>query len=224
MIVLALEFSTGRRSVAVVSRDGPGAASRLLAQAGDDGSRSVKPLMLVDSVLKQAQLKPMDVEVVAIGLGPGSYNGVRSAIAIAQGWQLASTVKLAGVGSMECLAAQAQAQAEGRVGRNYFVVDAQRNEVYLAVYDFHPGEWRAAEPLKLATIGEVNELVQNFPGPIAGPEATRWFPGASIMVPEAAILARLAVERAEFVAGDALSPIYIRETQFVKAPPPRVLP
>ena len=49
---------------------------------------------------------------------------------MAQGWQLARGVKLLGVSSAECLAAQAQ--AEKIFGRVNVVIDAQRNEFYLA--------------------------------------------------------------------------------------------
>ena len=45
---------------------------------------------LVEDALRQAQLDRAQIECLAIGLGPGSYNGMRLAIAVAQGWQLAS--------------------------------------------------------------------------------------------------------------------------------------
>jgi hypothetical protein len=37
------------------------------------------------------------------------------------------------------------------------------------------------------------------------------------------MLGRLALERSDFWRGEALKPVYLRETNFVKAPPPRVL-
>jgi len=64
--------------------------------------------------------------VIAVGLGPGSYTGVRAAIALAQGWQLAREIKLLGVSSVEAIAVQAQ--AEKIFGRVNVVMDAQRNE------------------------------------------------------------------------------------------------
>jgi len=42
-------------------------------------------------------------------------------------------------------------------------------------------------------------------------------------LPTAAMLARLAAERSDFIAGEKLEPIYLRETSFVKAPPPRIV-
>jgi hypothetical protein len=59
---------------------------------------------------------------------------------------------------------------------------------------------------------------------VIGPEVTKWFPAGQLVFPRAAMLARLAAMRSDFVAGETLEPIYLRETTFVKAPPARVLP
>jgi len=58
---------------------------------------------------------------------------------------------------------------------------------------------------------------------LVGPEVTRWFPAGQLLSPTAAALTRLAAGRTEFVSGDKLEPIYLRETAFVKAPPSRVV-
>jgi hypothetical protein len=47
---------------------------------------------------------------------------------------------------------------------------------------------------------------------------TRWLPQGKILFPSAATLGRLAAERSDFVGGDKLTPVYLRETNFVKAP------
>ena len=119
---------------------------RCLGEAIETGQRSTNALGLVEEALRQAQLDRAQIECLAIGLGPGSYNGIRLAIALAQGWQLARPVKLLGISSVECLAAQAQ--AEGIFGRVEVVIDAQRNEFYLAGYDLSPNAARnrAAAP------------------------------------------------------------------------------
>jgi hypothetical protein len=45
-----------------------------------------------------------------------------------------------------------------------------------------------------------------------------------MVFPRAAVLGQLALGRSDFVAGDKLEPIYLRETNFVKAPPGRQIP
>jgi len=145
MKILALEFSSAHRSVAVVHGDAD-ARPVCLGEAIETGSRSTNALGLVEAALRQAQLDRGQIECLAIGLGPGSYNGVRLAIALAQGWQLARPVNLLGISSVECLAAQAQ--AEGIFGRVEIVTDAQRNELYLAAYELGPQARREIEPLR----------------------------------------------------------------------------
>ena len=92
-------------------------------------------------------------KIIAVGLGPGSYTGIRAAIAVAQGWQLARGVKLLGVSSAECLAAQAQ--AEKIFGRVNVVIDAQRGEFYLATWEISDGGGKEISPLKIVPATEV---------------------------------------------------------------------
>jgi tRNA threonylcarbamoyl adenosine modification protein YeaZ len=220
MKILALEFSSPQRSVAVV-HGGVDAGPLCLGEAIETRSRSTNALGLVEDALRQAQLDRAQIECLAIGLGPGSYNGMRLAIALAQGWQLARPVKLLGISSAECLAAQAQ--AEGIFGRVQIVIDAQRNELYLARYELGPQARREIEPLRLATLAEAQSRQQ--PGAtFVGPEVTKWFPAGRVLFPRAATLGQLARDRTDFVAGERMEPIYLRETRFVKAPPPRIIP
>ena len=220
MKILALEFSSPQRSVAVVQQR-TDAEPLALGEAIETGARSTNALGLVEAALRQAQLDRTQIECLVVGLGPGSYNGIRLGIALAQGWQLARPVKLLGISTAECLAAEAQ--AEGIFGRVQVVIDAQRGEFYLAGYDLSAEMSREIEPLRLATLPEVQACHQAG-GLIIGPEVTNWFPGSRVLFPRAATLGRLAQGRTDFVPGEKLEPIYLRATQFVKAPPPRIVP
>ena len=53
---------------------------------------------------------------------------------------------------------------------------------------------------------------------------TNWFPAGRVMFPRASALAELALRRTDFIAPQKLEPVYLRETKFVKAPPPRTWP
>jgi len=218
MKILALEFSSPQRSVAVV-HGGAGAGPWCLGEAVETGAGATDALGLVEAALGQAQLDREQIECLAVGLGPGSYTGIRLAISLAQGWQLARPVRLLGISSAECLAAQAQ--AEGIIGRVELVIDAQRNEFYLATYDVEPQGRREIEPLRLATLADVHAR-QQAGARLFGPEVTTWFPGGRVLFPRAATLGQLARDRSDFVAGERLEPIYLREIRFVKAPPPRI--
>jgi len=215
MKILAVEFSSDQRSVAVAV-DG-----KILATAAETATRATHAFALIEQALAEARLEREQIECLALGLGPGSYTGIRSAIALAQGWQLARPIKLLGVASVECLAAEAQ--ANGWFGKVNLVIDAQRNELYLARYEISPEGYCEVGPLKLATLDEVRS--QSSAGEIIiGPGVNRWFSEGRALFPSAASLGRLAASRADFLPGEKLEPIYLRETNFVKAPPLRVLP
>jgi len=246
MKILALEFSSPQRSVAVAAAPGDGArqgrvSERRIHAGPADGlpvfgpasgvsvsevietarGHAMRPLGLAEEAMRQAGLEREQIDGIAIGLGPGSYTGIRAAIALAQGWQLARGVKLLGLSSAACIAAQAQ--AEGIRGRTAIVIDAQRDEFYRAEYDLGPDGCREVAPLRLAPMKELREL-ESAGAALVGPEVPRWFPLGRAVFPRAATLARLASGRTDFVAGEELRPIYLRETKFLKAPPPRALP
>ena len=220
MKILAIEFSSSQRSAAVVE-GGAGVAPTLLGAARQDGPENIRPLALVEEALRAARLEREAIDALAVGLGPGSYTGIRMAISLAQGWQLARAVRLLGVGSVEALAAQAQAQdISGPVS---LVIDAQRNEFYLAVYELGGPGPRVVEALRLATQAEMEQRAAAGEL-ILGPDLQRRLPSARVLFPDAATVGALAAARTDFIPGENLEPIYLRETTFVKAPPPRLVP
>ena len=204
MIVLALEFSSDRRSAAL-ARGG----TVLAGAVEETADRTTHAFRLVEQVLAAAKLSREEIEVIAVGLGPGSYTGIRAAIAVAQGWQLARGIKLLGINSVEAMATQAQ--VEKIFGRVHFAVDAQRGEFYLAAWEISEGEQKEILPLQIVPAAAM--ISKKNAGEIClGPEQERKF------FPTAAALAQLAGGRQDFVPSGQLVPIYLRETIFVKSP------
>ncbi|MGD0538590.1 MAG: tRNA (adenosine(37)-N6)-threonylcarbamoyltransferase complex dimerization subunit type 1 TsaB [Verrucomicrobiota bacterium] len=214
MKILAVEFSSDRRSVAVA--DG----SLVLGTAAETGGWHTHTFALIGTALAQAGWEREQIELIAVGLGPGSYTGIRAAIALAQGWQLGLGVRLTGLSSVECLATQLGAM--GATGCRTLIVDAQRNEFYRAVYEITTGGVHEVELLRIVTRSAIEAGIAAG-AIVVGPDADRWFPSARALDPDAAALARLAANRNEFLPGEKLEPIYLRETSFVKAPRPRVV-
>ncbi len=213
MKILAIDFSSHRRSVAAI-----GETSR--HEVVEDNPKSTDALGMITDALAGAKLARTVVECVAIGLGPGSYTGIRAALALSQGWQLVTDVKLLGISSAETIAAQAH--ADGVRARIAVVIDAQRGEFYLANYDLRRERPEQTAPLRIVSSDDVKrcEVAGEV---IIGPEVTRWFPNGRIAFSTASTLAILAATRTNFVSGENLEPIYLRETSFVKAPPPRII-
>ena len=214
MKILAIEFSSELRSVAVLDR------SIVCGRAAEQGGRNTRAFALIQQALEEAQTQREEIECVAVGLGPGSYAGIRTAIALAQGWQLARGVRLLGVSSVEALAQQAH--TTGLRGRVHLLIDAQRNEFYAASYRIEPHSVQIELPLRLISALEADALVQKDPAAGDSDLARRW-PQLQVLLPDAAAIGQLAATRTDFVSGDVLQPIYLRETNFVKAPPPRPL-
>lgn len=217
MKLLALEFSSSPRSVAVWD-----APTGMVAEVVDTtAGPTMKPFAMIESALQQAGLEREQIEGIAVGLGPGSYTGIRAAIALAQGWQLARGTPLTGISSVECIVSQAA--QEGIHGKVSVVIDAQRGEFYLAGYELSAGGVRSSAPLRIVTAESVRAL-ERAGEMLIGPEVTRWFAPGRTVSSRAARLAKLAAERVTAGQSENLEPIYLRETTFIKAPPPRILP
>jgi len=216
MKILALEFSSAQRSVAVLNSAAGTRSSFEVVETGQMG-----PFDMIEQALRETGLEREQIESVAVGLGPGSYTGIRAAIAIAQGWALASQARLLGIGSDQALAEQARAQ--GITGRVSVAIDAQRNEFYLETFELTAANCKTIDALRLTGADEIHSRLQR--GEIVvGPEMTKLSPSGRLLFPSAATIAALAQDRTDYVSGEELSPIYLRQTSFVKAPPPRIVP
>ena len=126
-IVLALETATMCGSVALV------AANRCLAefslQTGETHSRRL--LAGVDWLLQETGIDWPVIDAVAVSLGPGSFTGLRIALATAKGLAMAAGAELIGVGTLDGLAAQLFAAGEILICP---VLDARKKEVYCGLY------------------------------------------------------------------------------------------
>lgn len=113
MLTLAFDTATGVATSALVD-DGE--------VLGERASRAQTLLEDVDALLRQGGAHPRDLDVLAVGIGPGSFTGVRIGLAAARGLALALDLRGAGVSTLDALAAGAPGALP--------VIDARRHEVF----------------------------------------------------------------------------------------------
>ncbi len=104
---------------------------------GERVSRAQTLLEDVDALLRQGGAHPSDLGALAVGIGPGSFTGVRIGLAAARGLAVALDLPGAGVSTLDALAAGAPGAMP--------VIDARRREIFALV----DGQPRVLEPADL---------------------------------------------------------------------------
>ncbi len=114
MLILAFDTATDVATSAIVA-DGTTVAERV--------SRAQLLLADVDEMLGGAGLHAADLNGIVVGTGPGSFTGMRIGLSVARGLGLALDLPVAGVTTLDALAAG--------VANAYPVIDARRGEVFV---------------------------------------------------------------------------------------------
>lgn len=192
MKVLAIDTSTSRGSVALL--DG----GRVLLEETFTADRGHESKLM--PLLQRARDLAETLDVIAVGLGPGSYAGVRIAIATAMGLQMALGSRLIGIPSVAALETDARAYlAVGDARRETFYFSKVRDGECLE------GPLLLDEAALHARLADLND----WPVLVCDPLAL--LPMAIVAKPGALALARLAAQGRSIVAEGALEPLYLRE-------------
>ena len=187
----------GRRPIAAASHD---------RQNAHDAS--LQPL--IEQALAEAGWSLRQLQRIAVGIGPGSFTGLRVGIAFAQGLSEALQLPLVGVSSLEAMAAAVSDQ-ERRL--RVPLIDARRGEFFLAAYAPDGSELLPAQIAK--DVGAVEQLVGALPA-AALLLGAAWDPltaklphqrGEHTDLPHAEWVARLGTERE---LPHSTRPLYLR--------------
>ena len=217
MLVLALDTSTSRGSLALVSNQ------RLLAEYTLDSPASYLNRLLagIDFLLQESGHIIKNVSLIAVSQGPGNFTGLRLGLSTAKGLALAIGCPVVAVNTLDALAANFPL-ADGPVCP---VIDAKKNEIYAAFYrcagavSSLSGDYLLLSPKALGA-----RILE--PTLITGPGLERYgslfkellgdlavYPPPEFNYVRAGVLARLGLQ--QFLAGnipdlDALTPFYLR--------------
>ena len=229
MIVLGFDTATPATVVALLDDADPAAATerRHDPAAGERPGHAAELLALAGALLDEGGLAFADVDRIAVGLGPGTFTGLRIGVATARALAQSTGAELVGVSTLRALALAAEPDAPAGCGV-LAVIDARRGEAFAAGWRDGAPVLRplAAAPARLAT------LVEEEGGPwlAVGDGALRFredLEGAGCTVPDedsqrhgvsARAICRLALEASEGTARDLVVPDYLRPPDAVPAP------
>lgn len=163
MKILGIETSTQHASIAIVD----GGAVIAEADLTDGGRHSITLLPTLDALLKAHGLALKELCGIAVGIGPGSFTGIRLGLATARGLSLSLNIPVRGIcGFDNMLAAY-----EGTASRVCPLVDAHTHGFYTALYAREGRSFvRTGEPF-VCQPGELVNILEGelfFMGPHLG--------------------------------------------------------
>lgn len=127
--LLAFDTSTEHLSVAVQHGDA------VFTHHGAGGAQASATLIpCVRQLLAEAGLELAALDAIAFGRGPGSFTGLRTACAVAQGLALGAGLRLLPIDTLHALAEEARFRFGAR--RVVALLDARMDQLYAASYDF----------------------------------------------------------------------------------------
>jgi tRNA threonylcarbamoyladenosine biosynthesis protein TsaB len=212
MNILALDTSMGACSAAVL-RTAEGARRLDAFQVEMQRGHAEALMPLVDKALTTAGITAQDLDIVAATVGPGSFTGVRIAIAAARGLALVTHARLFGTDSLTVMARAALMERLAPAGPFAVAVDARRGMLYFAVYDARGGKIEGpllTAPDEAATLlpPELRLAVGSGARILADATGARLEPALPTLQPSAEALAEIALESGETTA--MLRPLYLR--------------
>ena len=190
MKILALELSTARGSIAWRDKD-------CIEKDWPNDRKNSGPFFESLETMVKTYGAP---DVIVVGLGPGSYAGVRIAISAAIGLQTAGHARLVGLPSICALPCEA---------RNYYAIgDARRQTFFLARIE----DRTLAHELELCSEAELRtRLADRDSLAVLSSDQLPQFDNVRSAYPTAAQLAQLAQDENRSFLWPPLQPMYLRE-------------
>lgn len=219
MMVLGIDTSTPRSSLAIVGPEGARGVISLVAPRG----RHETVLPALEQLGSWTGVDLDQIDGIAVGTGPGLFTGMRVGIEVAKTLAQVLEVPIVGVSSLAALAFAVRTHG----GAIAAVIDGRRGEVFMASYrSTDDGVERLTDPAVLTPEAASEQIHATGEDTlVVGNGATLYsqvFAGASMTMapedrafPDAAAIAALAIPRFERGEHDALFdvvPTYLRKS------------
>lgn len=139
--ILALETSTRDASVAVLDGE------QVLGQASLGRHRRTAETFAqaIAQQLDAVNWRPRDIQLVATTIGPGSFTGLRIGVTAAKSLAYAIGAEVFAVGTLDVIARQTPAEFD----RVYPVLDAQRQQLFVAAFCRDTDDWVATSSMQI---------------------------------------------------------------------------
>ena len=209
--LLSIETSSSIGSIAVARADG-----LLVEQSWPRGkSHSEQVTACLQEVLNRAQVGVSDLNSIAVGIGPGSFTGVRVAVNLARALAYAARLPVYAVES-SCLMAFEALRNGSASGSLAAICPAFRDLYYFAVYEVLHTELTTALPVQALPLAEIQSLWKTewtLLSELEIPEISAH--QAVFTSPKAGILAQyvLATKGLSTLAWNQVQPLYIRGSE-----------
>lgn len=142
MNLLAFDTSTDTLFIAIQRGD------QLWQHQTAGGANSSSALIpSIQQGLRALDLQLTDLDAIVFGRGPGSFTGLRTSCAIAQGLALGANLQVLPIDTLQAVAEDARAQYG--ITQVMAVLDARMSEVYHAGYRWEHERWHASDALGL---------------------------------------------------------------------------
>lgn len=170
--IIYIETSTALCSTAL-SVDG-----RIVSERRDSERRHASlTAPFVKEMLDEQGLSVKDCDAVCVGMGPGSYTGLRVGVSTAKGLCFGAGIPMISVGSLDTLVWQAIGRGLLPDGCRHIVpmIDARRMEVYTAVFSVDGAQITETEP-KVVDAGSFSDILSEGPVLFIGDGASKCSP------------------------------------------------
>ena len=133
MMILNIETSSKKCSVAL-SHEGD-ICFYLESENEMDHSTQLAPY--VEQCVKELSKRDLQLDAVAVSMGPGSYTGLRIGLSLAKGLCFGLKIPLIGISTLKILAVKAMFNSDSFIEGILYIpmIDERRMEVYTAVYN-----------------------------------------------------------------------------------------